>query len=85
MTKLRKELTKVAASVPTTIGGGGGGGHAGILIKKRKYVTVLEGEIKFTIPSHTRYYPSATSDYTKVRAKEYAQHSLLYEPELFKS
>ena len=51
---LKRELTKNYASIPTVIGGGGNG-HAGIVTKKGKYISVLEGGIEFTIMSHPRY------------------------------
>ena len=37
------------------------------------YVTVSEGGVEFTIPAYPGYYPAATSDDIKVRAKEESQ------------
>ena len=37
------------------------------------YVTVSEGGVEFTIPAYPGYYPAATSDDPKVRAKEESQ------------
>ena len=45
-----------------------------IVVKKGKYVTVLEEGVKFTIPAHPGYYPAVASDGPKVLSKEEAQH-----------
>ena len=73
LTKLKKELTKIAGSVPTAIGGGKHG-HAGLIIEESKYITVSNGGVTFNIPAHPGMYPETVSDDVKVRASEEAKH-----------
>ena len=73
LTQLRRELTKIAASVPTNLGGGKHG-HVGIVIPDAKYVLVSDGGVSFTVPAHPGHYPASASDDPKIRAKEEAQH-----------
>ena len=73
LTKLRKELTNTAGSVPTALGGGKHG-YAGLIIESVKYITVSTGGVTFDIPAHPGMYPTAVSNDAKVRASEEAKH-----------
>ena len=68
--KTQEIVNKQFCKYPNRGRQGGGGGHAGIVIKKGKYVTVLKGEVEFTIPSHTEHYPAADLDDPNVQSKE---------------
>ena len=73
LTQLTRELTKIAASFSTGLVGGNNG-HAGIIVKRDKYVTVLHNAEEFTIPTHPGSYPLNALDDPKERAKEEAEH-----------
>ena len=73
LTQLTRELTKIAASVSTGLGGGKNG-HAGIIVKRDKYIRVSHNAEEFTIPAHPGAYPLNASNDPKERAKEEAEH-----------
>ena len=57
LTKLRKELTKIAASIPIALGGGKHG-HTGVIIPRVKYVTFSHNAEEFNITYHPRELPT---------------------------
>ena len=73
LTQLKRELMKIAASVPTNLGGGKHG-HAGLIIPRAKYITVSDGGVEFTVPHHLGHYPLNASDDPKVRARQEGEH-----------
>ena len=73
LTQLKRELMKIAASVPTKLGGGKHG-HSGLIIPKDKYITVSDGDAEFIVPPHPGHYPINASDDPKVRARQEGEH-----------
>ena len=73
LTNLKKELTKIAASVPSALGGGNNG-HTGTVVVKDTYITCSEGGAEFNIPVHPGPYPATVSNTPEVRAGEEAAH-----------
>ena len=76
ITQLKRELTKISASVSTGLGGGKHG-HVGIVIPKDKYIKVSEGGAEFDIPTHPGHYPDTVSSVAATRDKQFAKHKAL--------
>ena len=70
---MKRELAKITASVPTSLGGGKHG-HLGLVLPKEKYITMSNGGKEFEIPPHPGHYPENTSSSAQTRAKQEAQH-----------
>jgi hypothetical protein len=56
LTLLEKELSSIAANIPTALGGGNHG-HAGIIVEPTKYL-VMMGVTVFVNPVHPGIYPA---------------------------
>lgn len=73
ITQLKRELTKIAASVSTGLGGGKHG-HVGVVIPKDEYIKFSEGGAEFDIPAHPGHYPDTVSSVAATRDKQVAKH-----------
>ena len=73
VTLLRKEISKIAASVPSGLGGGKHG-HLGLVMSDAEYTAISHDGESFTVPAHSGAYPSTVSNEAAVRAKEEAEH-----------
>jgi len=73
LTNPKKELTKIAASVPSALGGRKNY-HTGTVLVKDTYITFSKGGAKFNIPVHPGAYPATVSNTPEVRAGEEAAH-----------
>ena len=67
ITKLKRELTKIASGVPTKLGGGKHS-HVGLVIKETDYIAFSEGGATFDVPSHPGHYPATVSTTASTRA-----------------
>ena len=73
VTLLRKEVAKIAANVPTSLGGGKHG-HLGLVLEPAKYTAISHGGATFEVPTHPGAYPSTVSATAEARAREEAEH-----------
>jgi hypothetical protein len=70
---MEKELTAIAAAIPSTLGGGNHG-HAGIIIENAKY-TMMTGGVAFVNPVKPGLYPAIAANIAAgTRAREEAVH-----------
>ena len=73
LTKLKRELVKIEASVSTTLGGGKHG-HVGLIVPEDEYVKFSHEKKTFDIPAHPGLYPETLSSTATTRMKQLAQH-----------
>ena len=73
ITKMEKELTAIAAGIPSNLGGGNHG-HAGIIVENANY-TKMMGGTAFVTPANPGLYPAIAATITaRTRAREEALH-----------
>jgi hypothetical protein len=73
ITKMEKELTAIAAGIPSNLGGGNHS-HAGIIVENTKYIT-MTGRTAFVTPANPGLYPAIAATITSgTRAREEALH-----------
>ena len=73
LTSFKKELSKIAASVPTSLRGGKHG-HLGLVMKATDYTSISQGGAAFDIPTHPGAYPATVSADPAAGAREEVEH-----------
>ena len=74
LTRLVRELTNAAASIPTTLGGGNHG-HVGMIIPEAEYITFSNQGAKFETPKNPGAYPRTVDETNAaVRERQMAEH-----------